>query len=89
MSCFESSFSMRVFGRARCSVRAVPSLIHCRIFVFAFDVLTKLSQSLLGLWVGLVRISTVSPLFRTVTERDELPVHLGAHAPVAEFGWIA
>ncbi len=43
--------------RSRCSLRS-----RWRILTFARDVLTSLSQSLLGCWLGEVMTSRVSPL---------------------------
>ena len=61
-------------------------LMTCLILLRALDVLTSASQSLLGRWPVCVRISTTSPLRSAVLERHDAPVHLRAHAAVADVG---
>src|SRR2546426_12031738 len=47
---------------------------HWWILLLAREVLTKVSQSWLGLWAGLVRISTMSPLDRSVLRGTSFPL---------------
>ena len=58
----------------------------CLILLRAREVLTRPSQSLLGMWPACVRISTTSPFRRAVPERDDAAVDLRSHARVSDVG---
>src|SRR3972149_8521303 len=68
------------FSRSLCPIsrlRLCSSIfIICLSLFLAFGVLTNLSQSLLGTWLGLVTISTVSPFLRVYFSGTILPFTL-------------
>ena len=77
------SSSLRPISTAR---RRWSSLSQCLILLRARGLLTKVSQSRLGLWSFCVTISTMSPVRSLVRKRHHAAVDLGADAGVADLG---